>query len=301
MIDFVESFHFCVTELHRLIYYKKQAFERLKDYHWSCLNIYIYILFSLEYLRFTKYKQRKNKCYIIFAERRSSVYFRQIVYLFTQVGLFHWGALLFTTVNKTITRLLWTFLQNRHLTEMVLERTLLFFGTMITTSALAFSMCSQFWVDFVFQGKNYNAGLWSVCLKDDEECLSYNKWLQGEDIPSWLKQTRILIAAACTMAGMGLMTSLLSIIHLKIKCVFTSLMQFICSALLIGVCVIYSEKKYYHNEHRLVSIQLLWGFYLTVATAVWAFVLAIYGIFADYCSCAKDRTLELTYGIYADV
>jgi len=44
----------------------------------------------------------------------------------------------------------------------------------------------------MFEGKNYNAGLWSVCFKDDEECLSYDEWLQGEDIPSWLKQTRIL-------------------------------------------------------------------------------------------------------------
>lgn len=183
---------------------------------------------------------------------------------------------------------------------MGVERTLLFFGTMITTSCLAFAICSQFWAEFYFRGTKYNSGLWNVCPYDNDNCESLDEWLENEDAPQWLIQVRILMSLSVTMAGISILTSLLGLCHEKVKCLFTSIISFICSAMLAGVCVIYSEKKYYHNEHHLIGIQHLWGFYLTCASAGWALFLAVYGIFADV-SCKEDRTAGIIYGIYADV
>lgn len=184
---------------------------------------------------------------------------------------------------------------------MGVERTLLFFGTMVTTSCLAFAICSQFWVEFYFQGVEYNAGLWKVCSDNKEDkCSTLDDWLDGADTPRWLLQVRLLISVSVGLSAISILTSLLGLCHERVKCMFTSLSTFFCCALLAGVCVIYSEKKYYHNEHLLSEVRQLWGFYLTCGSAGWAFLLAIFGILADV-KCKKDRTEELMYGIYTDV
>eukprot|EP00111_Clytia_hemisphaerica_P003287 TCONS_00009377-protein len=182
---------------------------------------------------------------------------------------------------------------------MVLERTLIFFGSMISVSCLTFAVCSQFWAEFYFDGKRYHTGLWRVCYEKADECDSFNTWLdEGEKIPSWLSEIRILICLASILAGIALLTSLLGILYLKIKSVYTSVINFISCALLVGVCLIFYESKYFHNERQLLRVRHLWAFYLTISTAGWTFLMAVFGIMADYCCCCckKDRTLEVNYG-----
>lgn len=183
---------------------------------------------------------------------------------------------------------------------MGVERTLLFFGTMITTSCLAFAVCSQFWAEFYFRGKKYHSGLWNICPDNEEDCKSFDDWLEDENTPKWMMQIRVLMSLSVTLSGVAILTSLLGLCHLRVKCYYTSIVAFICSAMLAGSCVIFSEKKFYFNEHLMIGIQHSWGFYLSAATAGWTFLLSIFGIFADV-TCKTDQTEEILYGIYADV
>ena len=179
---------------------------------------------------------------------------------------------------------------------MVVERTLMFFGSMITCSALIFAVCSKFWAEFYLHEKKYNAGLWSVCPDDENECISFDEWMTNEDIPSWLYHVRVLIASACTLSGIAVMMSLVAILHPKYKNVYTSVIQFFTSAVIAGVCMVFNDSKHFYNHNQLYTVEHLWAFYLSAAASAWSLFLAVFGIMADHCSCML-RTSDHDYGI----
>lgn len=182
---------------------------------------------------------------------------------------------------------------------MVVERTLMFFGSMITCSALIFAVCSKFWAEFYLHNQKYNAGLWSVCPDTENECLSYDEWMTEEDIPSWLYHVRILIASACTLSGITVMLSLVAVVNPKMKNVYVSVIHFLTSAVIAGVCVVFNDSKHFYNHKQLYQVEHLWAFYLSIATSAWSFFLAAFGIMADHCNCLS-RTSDHDYGIQSD-
>lgn len=182
---------------------------------------------------------------------------------------------------------------------MGLERTLMFFGSMVTCTTLSFAVCSKFWAEFYFKEKKYHAGLWTVCPENGIECVSFDEWMENEHIPSWLQNVRILTASACTLSGLALTMSLIVILHSKFKNVYTSVLQFLVSAVVAGVCVIFSDNKHFYNHEKLYHADHLWAFYLSAATSIWSFLMALFGIMADHCMCIL-RTSDHDYGIHAD-
>uniref|UniRef100_A0A7M5XNL6 Uncharacterized protein n=1 Tax=Clytia hemisphaerica TaxID=252671 RepID=A0A7M5XNL6_9CNID len=163
-----------------------------------------------------------------------------------------------------------------------IDRVVNFCGAQIIACLLILAACSVHWADFYFDGHYYKIGLWKVCTVKADECNSFDMWLEeDEKLPSWLSQIRILICFATVSAVVGLLTSLMGIFYWKIKCVYTSLLHFISTGLLVGVCFIF-----YKNNHfgQYVKVKNLSSFYVAMITAALTFLLAVFGIMADFCS-----------------